>query len=92
LRNSLILTGNFSKASEAQLISLAESADQVTGTFGQAAGALAQLTAAGENTTGNFKLITTTAVEMQRVTGKAVEETVAEFIKLGKDPVAGIVE
>lgn len=92
LRNSLILTGNFSKASEAQLISLAESADQVAGTFGQAAGALAQLTAAGENTTGNFKLITTTAVEMQRVTGKAIEETVAEFIKLGKDPVAGIVE
>lgn len=92
LRNSLILTGNFSKASEAQLISLAESADQVTGTFGQAAGALAQLTAAGENTTGNFKLITTTAVEMQRVTGRAIQETVAEFIKLGKDPVAGIVE
>lgn len=92
LRNSLILTGNYSKASEAQLIALADSADQVTGTFGQAAGALAQLTAAGENTTGNLKLITTTAVEMQRVTGKAVEETVAEFIKLGKDPVAGIVE
>lgn len=92
LRNSLILTGNYSKASEAQLIALADSADQVTGTFGQAAGALAQLTAAGTNTTGNLKLITTTAVEMQRVTGKAVEETVAEFIKLGKDPVAGIVE
>lgn len=92
LRDSLILTGNFSKASEAQLISLADSADQVTGTFGQAAGALAQLTAAGANTTGNLKLITTTAVEMQRVTGKAVEDTVAEFIKLGKDPVAGIVE
>lgn len=92
LRNSLIMTGNFSKASEAQLISLAESADQVTGTFGQAAGALAQLTDAGVNTTGNLKLITTTAVEMQRVTGKAVEDTVTEFIKLGKDPVAGIVE
>ncbi len=92
LRDSLILTGNFSKASEAQLIGLAESADQVTGTFGQAAGALAQLTAAGSNTSGNLKLITTTAVEMQRVTGKAVEDTVAEFIKLGKDPVAGIVE
>lgn len=92
LRNSLILTGNYSKASEAQLIALADSADQVTGTFGQAAGALAKLTAAGANTTGNLKLITTTAVEMQRVTGKAVEETVAEFIKLGKDPVAGIVE
>lgn len=92
LRNSLILTGNFSKASEAQLISLADSADQVTGTFGQASGALAQLTSAGANTSGNLKLITTTAVEMQRVTGKAVEETVAEFIKLGKDPVAGIVE
>jgi lambda family phage tail tape measure protein len=92
LRNSLILTGNFSKASEAQLIALAESADQVTGTFGQAAGALAQLTSAGVNTSGNLKLITTTAVEMQRVTGKAVEDTVAEFIKLGKDPVAGILD
>lgn len=92
LRDSLILTGNFSKASEAQLIGLAESADKVTGTFGQAANALAQLTAASANTTGNLKLITTTAVEMQRVTGKAVEDTVAEFIKLGKDPVAGIVE
>ncbi|MDD2114163.1 phage tail length tape measure family protein [Pseudomonas asiatica] len=92
LRDSLILTGNFSKASEAQLIGLAESADKVTGTFGQAAGALAQLTAASVNTTGNLNLITTTAVEMQRITGKAVEDTVAEFIKLGKDPVAGIVE
>lgn len=92
LRNSLILTGNFSKASEAQLMALAESADQVTGTFGQAAGALAQLTSAGVNTSGNLKLITTTAVEMQRVTGKAIGDTVAEFIKLGKDPVAGIVE
>ncbi|RZI91680.1 MAG: tail length tape measure protein [Pseudomonas sp.] len=92
LRNSLILTGNFSKASEAQLISLADSADQVTGTFGQASGALAQLTSAGANTSGNLKLITTTAVEMQRVTGKAIEDTVAEFVKLGKDPVAGIVE
>lgn len=92
LRDSLILTGNFSKASEAQLISLAESADEVTGTFGQAAVALAQLTTAGANTTGNLKLIATTAVEMQRVTGKAVEDTVSEFIKLGKDPVAGIVE
>ena len=92
LRNSLILTGNYSRASEAQLIALAESADQVTGTFGQAAGALAQLTSAGVNTSGNLKLITTTAVEMQRVTGKAIQDTVAEFVKLGKDPVAGIVE
>lgn len=92
LRNSLILTGNFSKASEAQLIALADSADKVTGTFGQAAGALAQLTSAGVNTSGNLKLITTTAVEMQRVTGKAIGDTVAEFIKLGKDPVAGIVD
>ncbi|MFJ2446825.1 phage tail length tape measure family protein [Pseudomonas sp. NPDC087626] len=92
LRNSLILTGNFSKASEAQLIALAESADQVTGTFGQAAGALAQLTSAGVNTSGNLKLITTTAVEMQRVTGKAIEDTVSEFIRLGKDPVAGILD
>ncbi|MBC3421779.1 phage tail tape measure protein [Pseudomonas sp. RW3S2] len=92
LRNSLIMTGNFSKASEAQLIGLAESADKVTGTFGQAAAALAQLTYAGTNTAGNLELITTTAVEMQRITGKAVEDTVAEFIKLGKDPVAGIVE
>lgn len=92
LRNSLIMTGNFSKASEAQLIGLAESADQVVGAFGQAAAALAQLTSAGTNTTGNLKLITTTAVEMQRITGKAVEDTIAEFIKLGKDPVAGIVE
>lgn len=92
LRNSLILTGNFSKTSEAQLIALAESADRVTGTFGQAAAALGQLTSAGVNTSGNLKLITTTAVEMQRVTGKSVEDTVAEFIKLGKDPVKGIVE
>lgn len=92
LRNSLIMTGNFSKASEAQLIGLAESADKVAGTFGQASAALAQLTSAGTNTAGNLKLITTTAVETQRITGKAVEDTVAEFIKLGKDPVAGILE
>lgn len=92
LRNSLIMTGNFSKASEAQMIALADAVDGVTGTFGDAVGALTQLTEAGVNTNANFKLISTTAVDMQRITGKAIQDTVAEFVKIGKDPVKGVVE
>lgn len=92
LRNSLIMTGNFSKASEAQMIALAGAVDGVTGTFGDAVGALTQLTEAGVNTNANFKLISTTAVDMQRITGKAIQDTVAEFVKIGKDPVKGVVE
>ncbi|MBK3470453.1 phage tail length tape measure family protein [Pseudomonas carnis] len=92
LRNSLIMTGNFSKASEAQMIALAGAVDGVTGTFGDAVSALTQLTEAGVNTNANFKLISTTAVDMQRITGKAIQDTVAEFVKIGKDPVKGVVE
>ncbi|PRA33811.1 phage tail length tape measure family protein [Pseudomonas poae] len=92
LRNSLIMTGKFSKASEAQMIALASAVDGVTGTFGDAVGALTQLTEAGVNTNANFKLISTTAVDMQRITGKAIQDTVAEFVKIGKDPVKGVIE
>jgi phage-related minor tail protein len=92
LRNSLILTGNSASASEAQLIAMAQAIDVAGGTFGDAAGALTQLVSAGKNTVGNFELISSTAIEMQRVTGKAVSDTIAEFVKLGKDPVSAIVE
>lgn len=92
LRDSLILTGNSASASEAQLIAMAQAIDKAGGTFGDAAGALTELVSAGKNTVGNFELISSTAIEMQRVTGKAVGDTIAEFVKLGKDPVSAIVE
>lgn len=84
---SLILTGNYAGVSAGQLGDMARQVSATVGTTGQAAAVLAMLAENGKIAGESFTGITQAAVSMQEATGKAVGETVAEFVKLADDPV-----
>lgn len=84
---ALIMTGNAAGTTVDALNGMAAGISHVIGTQGQAAEALAALAATGRVASGNLEDFATTAVRMQRTTGKAVQDTAREFAALGKDPV-----
>lgn len=84
---SLILTGNYAGVSAGQLGDMARQVSATVGTTGQAAAVLALLADNGKIAGDSFTGITLAAVSMQEATGRAVSETVAEFVKLADDPV-----
>lgn len=84
---SLILTGNYAGLSAGQLGDMARQVSATVGTTGQAAAVLASLADNGKIAGESFAGITQAAVSMQEATGKAVSETVSEFVKLADDPV-----
>ena len=84
---SLILTGNYAGVSAGQLGDMARQVSATVGTTGQAAAVLAILADNGKIAGESFAGITQAAVSMQEATGKAVSETVSEFVKLADDPV-----
>ncbi|MHA6128921.1 phage tail tape measure protein [Pseudomonas fluorescens group sp. PF-1] len=85
---ALILTGNAAGTSADQLATLATQVSSTVGTTGAAAEVLAQLAGSSKIAGESFGVVATAALEMQSATGKAIEETVAEFASIGKDPVA----
>lgn len=85
---ALILSGNAAGTSADQLGSLATQISSTIGTTGAAAEVLAQLAGSSKIAGESFGVVATAALEMQSATGKAIEETVAEFASIGKDPVA----
>jgi lambda family phage tail tape measure protein len=89
---ALILTGNAAGTSADQLASLANQVSSTVGTTGAAAEVLAQLAGNGKIAGEAFGAVATAALEMESATGKAIEETIAEFAKIGKDPVAAAKE
>ena len=84
---SLILTGNYAGVSAGQLGDMARQVSATVGTSGQAAAVLAMLADNGKIAGESFTGITQAAVSMQEATGKAVSDTVSEFVKLADDPV-----
>jgi lambda family phage tail tape measure protein len=84
----LILSGNAAGTSADQLASLASQVSATVGTTGAAAEVLAQLAGNSKIAGESFGTVATAALEMQLATGRAIEETVAEFASIGKDPVA----
>ncbi|MCG9962333.1 phage tail tape measure protein [Shewanella cutis] len=87
LRNALILTGNSAGATSDQLMGAARRIDAISGTQRQAAAALAEVANTGKFTASQIELVGLAAVQMENTTGKAVADTVAEFVKLVDDPV-----
>jgi lambda family phage tail tape measure protein len=91
-RETLILTGNAAGTSADSLAAMATKIGETVGTTGKAADALAQLAGSSKIASGSFEEIATAAISMQEATGKAVADTIAEFVKIGKDPVAAAKE
>lgn len=89
-RASLLSTGNAAGSSVGEMSALAESISSVTGTTSGAATALAQIAGSGKIAAGSFETVAVAAVSFQKATGQAVSETVAEFARLGDDPVKAV--
>lgn len=91
--SALTLTGGYAGVTADELARLAKELDGLTGTTtAEAAAALAQVAGTGQFTASQIELVTTAALQMRAATGKAIEDTVSEFEKLRKDPVAAILE
>ncbi len=85
---ALILTGNYAGTSADQLASLARQVSATNGTTGEAAASLAKLAGSGVVAGESFGIIAEAAAAMEDATGKSVDATIAEFVKIAKDPVA----
>lgn len=89
---ALIFTGNAAGTSASQLAVMAQQVSSTIGTTGAAAEVLAKLAGNGKIASGSFELITEAALQMERATGRSIDETIAEFAKIAKDPVAAAKE
>ncbi|WP_321837826.1 phage tail length tape measure family protein [Pseudomonas kulmbachensis] len=89
---ALILTGNFAGTSSDQLADLAMQVSAVNGTTGQAAEILAGLAGSGKIASESFETIANAAIAMEDATGKSVDATITEFVKISKDPVSAAKE
>lgn len=90
--NALILSGNVAGTSAAQLSDMARQVSATVGTTGAAAEVLAKLAGNGKIASESFERITEAALEMERATGRSIDETIAEFAKIAKDPVTAAKE
>lgn len=86
-RKALVLSGNAAGTNVGAMADLARQISTTVGTTGAAADALVQVASSGKIAGDSFGVVTTAALQMKDATGRAVEETVAEFVKIGKDPV-----
>ncbi|MEW2926815.1 phage tail tape measure protein [Pseudomonas juntendi] len=91
-QKALITTGNAAGTTADRLSVMAAQVSATVGTTGAAAEVLTQLAGSGKVAAGSFVEITEAALEWRDATGRAVEETVAEFVKIGRDPVAAAKE
>lgn len=90
--DAIIFTGNAAGTSATQLASMAQQVSATVGTTGAAAEVLAKLAGNGRIASGSFEEITEAALQMEKATGKAIDDTIAEFAKIAKDPVAAAKE
>ncbi|WPP47088.1 phage tail length tape measure family protein [Pseudomonas sp. AN-1] len=90
---ALILTGSYARMTSGDLAGLAQQMDGMTGvTQRSASAALTQVVATGKFAGEQVELVAVAAEQMRVATGKAIEDTIAEFVKLGGDPVKAILD
>ncbi|NJC38137.1 lambda family phage tail tape measure protein [Xanthomonas arboricola] len=92
-QRALILTGNQSGQTAERMAEVAAQMDAISGvTTSSAAAALTQVATTGKFTADQMETVAIAAETMRAGTGKAVDETVAEFAKIKADPVAALLE
>ncbi|MDD1966943.1 phage tail tape measure protein [Pseudomonas putida] len=89
---ALAMTGNTAGTSSAALTDLARQVAQSGGTVGKAAAVLAQLATSTRIPVTAFEAIAEAAIKFESATGVAAEETVKNFERIAKDPVAEILK
>ncbi|HAS7881583.1 TPA: phage tail tape measure protein [Vibrio cholerae] len=91
-RDAIILTGNASGVTADKLADMAKRLDEISGTQRNAAKAIAEIASTGKIAADEIGMVAQAAVMMESATGKAVSETVAEFVKLAEEPSKSIAE
>lgn len=89
---ALILTGNYAGTTSVQLERMAQRLDGINGTQRQAARTLAEFAGTGRFVADQLDELSAAAIAMENATGKAVSETVAEFVRLADSPSSAIAE
>lgn len=90
---ALIMTGNAATQTVDSLASLAQELDNIQGvTEGKAAAVITQVVATGRIASENVEQVTRAALAMQDATGTAIEDTIAQFVELEKDPVKALLK
>jgi len=90
---ALALTGNNAGVTVDSLQMMAAAIDNnSSATQASASRAIAAVVGTGRIARENMQIVATAAEEMNRATGKAIDDTVAEFVKLAKDPLKAIYE
>lgn len=87
-RKALVLTGNAAGTNVGAMSDLAKQISTTIGTTGAATEVLAQIASGGKIAGDSFGTVAAAALQMRDATGRAIEDTVAEFVKISKDPVA----
>lgn len=83
---ALALTNNAAGVTTGQLADMATAVDAVVGTTSQAADALAVAAGSGKIAGDQLQLVARSAVQMNAATGRAIDDTVGDFIKLAAEP------
>ncbi|GGX32821.1 phage tail tape measure protein [Pigmentiphaga litoralis] len=90
--NGLALTGNYAGTTASQLSDMAQEIGNSVGSQRAAADALGQLVETGQLGGPALESMARSAVAASEGLGKAVKDTVADFVKLRQDPVKAIEE
>lgn len=84
---ALIMSGNYVGKTSGQMTEMSTAIGKATGSFTGSAKALAMVADSGKIGAGAMQSVATAAVLMEKATGTAYKETVAQAVKLGEDPV-----
>jgi len=88
---AMIASGGYAGVSASQYTEFRNQIDNVVGTAAQASAALTALEKSGKITGDMFVQIGIAAINMQKATGQAIQQTVDDFASLGKDPVQAVI-
>lgn len=90
---ALITTGNYAGQSGQNLADMAKALGQVEGVSrGGAKDAIMAVASSGRIAAENFDLVTTAAAKMAASAGQSVDQTVAKFEQIAKDPVQALLK
>ena len=85
--NAATMSGNAVGLSASQFGAMTHSLSDMAGTRGNAAAALTEIASTGKLAGSEIKNIAEAAILMEKATGQAIGDTVAEFVKLADEPV-----
>ncbi|APP84437.1 hypothetical protein BI317_09880 [Xanthomonas hortorum pv. gardneri] len=91
--NALLATGHYAAASTGQLEGLVSKLDQLDGvSLGSAREAVLKVAESGKFTGQQFDQVAASAALMQAATGQAIDETIAKFEDIRKNPVEALLK